>query len=202
MKEERAIQFPKGPAKKSWNYDSKIAQSIATNIWQTSPMRGDIPTFRRLNVLGDILGDRLRAEVRETLGATYSPFAGAGGSDALDGVGYIIAQSMGQAKDLEILHKSMIELADKLAKEGASQDELDRALKPLNATLEKTKRENSYWLNTVLARCQEDPERLDLARNREKDYASIKLEEINALAKKFLSKDKVLSVTIESESAE
>lgn len=199
MDKARAIKFPQGPAEKTWTYDSKIPQGIATNIWQTSQMRGDIATFRRLNVLGDILGDRLRAEVREKLGASYSPNAGASGSDALDGVGYLIAQSIGQPKDIELLHKSMIALADKLAKEGATQDELDRSIKPLMTSLEKTKRDNGYWLNTVMARSQSDPERLDLARSRDKDYASITLKEINTLAKKYLSKDKVLSVTIQSE---
>jgi len=199
MKEARQIKFPAGPVEKTWTYDSKIPQSIATNIWQTTAMRGNIQTFRRLNVLGDILSDRLRKEVREKLGATYSPNAGASGSDALDGVGYLISQSVGQPKDLKLLHQSMIAEADKLAKEGATQDELDRALKPLLGNLEKTHRDNGYWLGTVMARCQEDPSRLDLARNRDQDYASITLEEINALAKKYLPKDKVLSATIKPE---
>ncbi len=153
-------------------------------------------------MLGDILGDRLRAEVREKLGASYSPNAGASGSDALDGVGYIMTQSIGQPKDLELLHKSMVSLADKLAKEGATPDELERSLKPLLSSLEKTKRDNGYWLNTVMSRCQEDPKRLDLARNRDTDYKTITLAEINDLAKKFLSEDKVLSVTIQSETSQ
>ena len=202
MSKARSINFPDGPATKTWSYDSKIPQAIAINVWQATPMRGNIPTFRRLNVLGDILGDRLRAEVREKLGASYSPNAGASGSDALDGVGYLMTQSIGQPKDLELLHKSMVSLADKLAKEGATPDELERSLKPLLSSLEKTKRDNGYWLNTVMSRCQEDPKRLDLARNREKDYRSIKLEEINKLAKQYLTKDKVLSVTIQSASSE
>ena len=199
MDKARAIEFPEGPTKKTWTYDSKIPQGIATNIWETVPMRGDIPTFRRLNVLSDILGDRLRAEVREKLGATYSPNTGASGSDSMEGVGYLIAQSIGQPKDLELLHKSMIAQADQLSEEGATQDELERALKPLLGSLEKSKRDNAYWLNTVMARCQEDPERLEFARKRDTDYASMTLEEINELAKKYLSKNKVLSVTIRSE---
>lgn len=202
LKAERVIKFATGPAKKTWNYESKIPSTMAINIWKTLPMRGNPRTFRRLNVLGSVLRDRLRAEVREKLGATYSPGAGAAGSDALSGVGYIIAQSVGQPKDLALLHTSIINLADKLAKEGASQDELDRTLKPLVASLEKTKRDNGYWLNTVMAQCQENPNRLELARTRDQDYKSIKLGEINALAKKYLSKDKVLSLTIQPEKAE
>ena len=65
--------------------------------------------------------------------------------------------------------------------------------------LEKSQRDNGYWLGTVLSRCQEAPERLELARKRDRDYASIKLAEINELAKKHLTKDKVLTVTIQAE---
>ncbi len=202
MKKERTIKFVTGPVKKTWTYESKIPSTMAINVWKTLPMRGNPNTFRRMNVLGDILGDRLRTEVREKLGATYSPGAGAAGSDSLSGVGYLIAQSVGQPKDLKLLHESIINQADKLAKEGASQDELDRVLTPMAAMLEKSKRDNGYWLNVVMSRCQEDPKRLELARTREQDYKSIKLAEINALAEKYLGKEKVLSLTIEPEKAE
>jgi cobalamin biosynthesis protein CbiG len=50
----------------------------------------------------------------------------------------------------------------------------------------------------VLSSCQEKPEVLDLARDRSKDYASITLEEINALAKKYLVNEGTFSVTIQS----
>jgi hypothetical protein len=47
-----------------------------------------------------------------------------------------------------------------------------------------------------MSQSQADPVRLELARNREADYRSITLEEINALAKKHLSRDKALEVKI------
>jgi len=202
MKEARAIQFPKAPAEKTWTYDSKIPQGIASSFWKTVPMRGNPRTIRRLNVLADILGDRLREEIREKLGASYSPGAGVGGSDVLDGMGFLMTQSIGKPEDLPLLLDSMTSLAAKLAVEGATQDELDRSLKPLLSQLEKTKRDNGYWLDTVMSRCQEDPQRLDLARNRDQDYASITLGEINALAKKYLTKENALRVSIKPEAKE
>jgi predicted Zn-dependent peptidase len=47
-----------------------------------------------------------------------------------------------------------------------------------------------------MSQSQSDPKRLDLARNRDADYRSITLEEINALAKKYLSRDNALEVKI------
>ncbi|MEX1115009.1 MAG: insulinase family protein [Akkermansiaceae bacterium] len=193
---ERKIQFPNAPAAKTFTYESKISQAIASTIWQTSGVRGNQKEFRRLNLIGDIYGDRLREEIREKLGASYSPNAGASGSDALDGVGYIIGQSVGTPQDLELLLKTMRDLADEFASQGATADELDRAVKPLLGQLKKSLRDNTYWLTTVMSQSQQDPARLDLARSRDADYRSITLAEINALAKKYLTAGNALLVSI------
>ena len=192
----RQINFPEAPASKTFTYDTKIPQAIAIAIWKTKGLRGNQPEFRRLNILASILGDRLREEIREKLGASYSPNAGADGSDALDDMGYIAAQSVGKPEDLDRLLDTMRQLADDLAQNGATADELDRALKPALGILEKSLRDNGYWLNTVMSQSQADPKRLDLARNRNADYRSITLEEINTLAKKYLSRDNTLEVKI------
>jgi zinc protease len=90
----------------------------------------------------------------------------------------------------------MRDLADEFAREGATEDELDRALKPLLGQLEKSLRDNTYWLNTVMSQSQQDPVRLELARTRDADYRSITLAEINALAKKYLTPGNAMLVSI------
>lgn len=192
----RKIRFPKAPASTTFTYDSKVSQGIATIIWKTSGIRGNQKEFRRLNLLGEIYGDRLREEIREKLGASYSPNAGATGSEAMDDFGYLIGQSVGKPEDLEKLLSTMRDLADKLATTGATADELDRALKPTLGQLEKSLRDNTYWLETVMSRCQSDPNRLDLARERDSDYRSITLSDINALAKSYLSPGNALLISI------
>ena len=114
----------------------------------------------------------------------------------LEGVGYIIGQSVGKPEDLDLLLKTMRDLADNFANTGATADELDRALKPTLGQLDKSLRDNSYWLNTVMSQTQSDPKRLDLARGRDADYRSITLAEINALAKKYLKAENALLVSI------
>jgi zinc protease len=90
----------------------------------------------------------------------------------------------------------MTQIANELAEKGATQDELDRSLAPLLSSLEKSLRDNSYWLNAVLSQSQSDPNRLDLARERDADYRSINLEEINSLAKKYLPASNLHKVSI------
>ncbi|MEY3897290.1 MAG: hypothetical protein RLZZ214_2811, partial [Verrucomicrobiota bacterium] len=196
LPDARKIKFPNAPAAKVFTYDSKISQAVATTLWKTVGIRGNQKEFRRLNILGEIYGDRLREEIREKLGASYSPNAGASGSDALEGVGYIIGQSIGKPEDLDLLLKTMRDLADHFANSGATADELDRAIKPTLGQLEKSLRDNSYWLGTVMSQSQSDPKRLDFARGRDADYRSITLAEINALAKKYLKAENALLVSI------
>lgn len=196
LPEARKVKFPNAPAIQSFSYQSKIPQAVALVIWKTDGLRGRMKEFRRLNLLGQILGDRLREEVREKLGASYGPDAAASGSDALESFSYLVAQSIGKPDDLKTLLDTMRSQAELLSTSGASQDELDRALKPTLGQLEKTRRDNAYWLNTVLAQSQADPARLDLARNRDADYRSISLSEINTLARKYLTPDRALLVSI------
>ena len=196
LPDARKVKFPNAPASKAFTYDSKIPQGVAFTIWKTAGLRGNIREFRRLNILAEILGDRLREEIREKLGASYSPSAGADGSDALDDMGYLIAQSIGKPEDLPKLLETMSTQADELATNGATDDELDRAIKPTLGMLAKSLRDNGYWLNTVLAQSQSEPERLDLARSRDADYRSITLPEINTLAKKYLAGENARLVSI------
>ena len=192
----RKVNFPKAPAATTFTYDSKIAQASAVTIWKTTGIRGNQKLFRRFNILAEIYGDRLREEIREKLGASYSPSAGATGSDAFEGVGYVMGESVGKPEDLELLLKTMRDLADEFAKTGATADELDRALEPTFGQLAKSLRDNKYWLSTVMSQCQLDPKRLDLARTRDADYHSINLAEINALAKKYLIAENALLISI------
>jgi zinc protease len=197
----RVVKTPDAPARRDETYDSKVAQAVAMVNWKTKGLRDNTKESRRLNILSEILSDRLREEIREKLGASYSPNAGVDGSDALEQYGFISAMSVGKAEDLEKLLEVIITIGDELATKGATADELDRALKPALAAMDKTLRDNSYWLSTVMMRCQEKPEILELARNRKTDYESINLDELNALAKQYLAKDKALKITIQSKSA-
>ena len=192
----RKVDFPEPPSDKTFSYESKIPQAAATAVWKTDGMRGNIPEVRRLNVLSEIYGDRLREEIREKLGASYSPNAAVGGSDALEGMGYLIGQSIGKPDDIPLLLTTMETIAKELSEKGATQDELNRALAPTLSNLEKTLRDNSYWLSTVLSQSQADPEKLQLARSRDKDYRSITLKDINALAKKYYTPGNLHKISI------
>jgi zinc protease len=196
LADARKVLFPNAPAEKTFTYQSKIPQAVAFTIWKTAGLRNNQKEFRRLNLLAEIYQDRLREEIREKLGASYSPNGAATGSDALEGYGFILGQAVGKVPDVPLLLKTMRELADQLAIKGVSADDLDRAIKPTLSQIEKAKRDNKYWLGTVMAQSQLDPKRLDLIRGRDADLKSITAAEINALAKKYLKAENALLIGI------
>ena len=195
----RKVTFPDIPQTKSLSYESKIPQGRAIVIWKTKGPRGNEEHFRRLQLLSDILGDRLREEIREKLGASYSPQAGASGSMALDDLGYLITLSVGTPEDVGKLSEVSVALASELAENGATEDELDRARKPALANVEKSLRNNGYWLGNVLSSGKPYQRRLELAKSRRSDIESITLEEINRLAAEYLKPGNAIRVNIQSE---
>ena len=176
-------------------YQSKIPKALNMVVWPTADRR-DIKLSRRLNVLGEVLGDRLRVKIREEMGEAYSPQAGAQASDTWKDFGNIMAISPGvPEKSTEVITK-IIAIADDLAANGATEEETGRALKPLLTNIEQQRRTNSYWLETVLGSSQSKPEVLDWAREMQADYASIKPEEISALAAKYLKADRARTILV------
>lgn len=70
---------------------------------------------------------------------------------------------------------------------------------PQVTSIEEMRRTNRYWMGSILESSQEYPERLDWSRSFVDDYKNITVEEVNALAKKFLSSESMVAVVIKSE---
>ena len=189
------IEFPPTPGENSFSYVSKIEKAAAVVQWRIPGMDDNIQEIRRLNILASILSDRMRKKIREELGASYSPSAGALPSSGFD-YGVLSARSIGKPEDCEPVARIILEIGEELANNGTTADEVDRAVQPVLGQLEETLRDNSYWLNTVLAQSQEQPQRLDWARQRDQDYANVTPEDINALAKVYLPSSNALKITL------
>ena len=195
--EDRTLTIAETPTKKTFTYQSEIEKAIAIVLWKADDATDrNLKKVRRAGIVADILDERMRVELREKLGEAYSPFARASLSQTFKNKGSIMAYSPGNPANTEKVGNIIIRLADALAKEGATQDELDRSLKPKLGLLEKSLRQNSYWLNTVLDRSQAYPDKIEASRTRDADYASMTLAEINSLAKKFCVKENSARISI------
>lgn len=194
LDELRKVSFPSRPFTKDFGIDTQIPKGLVAVYWPTADGM-DIHRARRLNLLGEVLSDRLRVKVREQLGSTYSPTVGSTASDVLPGYGYIAAIVIVDPAKTKEIEDVVVAVAADISTNGASQDELDRAKNPTLTSIRETERTNGYWL-TVLGRAQERPEVLDWARNRRADFESISKADIDALAKAYLGADRASRVII------
>ena len=181
--EERLVSFPEAGSK-VFTFESEIPKAMAVIHWPTT----------------DIYDIELRVKVREELGDAYSPFAHNLPSDTWTDYGYLFASVTVAPDQAEAVTQVVAQIADDLATgEDITEDELDRAKKPQVTSIEEMRRTNRYWMGSVLESCQEHPERLDWSRSFVDDYKNITVEEVNALAKEFLSSESMVAVVIKPE---
>ncbi len=152
----------------------------------------DYHTTRKLHILCDILVDRLRVKIREELGATYSPQKLLWGSSVWPSFGYFAVEvetSPAMAgKVATIIHRT----ATDLAAGGITQDEFERAIAPVEASLEKDLRENNYWTD-LLSRIQKSPDCLNWPLTRNQDYRGMTRQDVEDVARRFLGPPRVFT---------
>lgn len=191
----RDVKFPTEPKQKEFRFTTEIERAYSLTYWPTTDMK-DIQRTRRLALLGQILDDRLRLKVREELGESYSPASYHVPSDTFPGYGYMTAMVTLKPDHVAKVGPIVAKLGDDLASGSISDDEFERAKKPQLTQLEQMRRDNRYWIQNVLRCCQEHPERLDWSRSLVNDFASIKREDLEALAKEYLSGSRAVNIGI------
>lgn len=184
---ERQVMIPPQPTTQSFAVRTEDPRGIVDLRWPATDQRKDIHLARRLELLAAILSDRLRIAIREKMGDSYAPRAGADLSQTFTGYGFIEAGATIAPNRAQAVAAAIRDVAADLAKNGLTADELERARKPLMTRLRRSLRYNFYWLNEVLASAQESPERLEWARDRIADYESITAQQLGALAAQYLA---------------
>jgi zinc protease len=170
-------------------------RALALVYWPTTG-QGDPRTEIGLDLVADILGDRLLREVREREGATYSPEAHSDMSLALPGYGRIGAALDVAAGDAPRLGRLIGEVAAGMRAGGITPDEFDRALQPRLARAKQALQDNAYWLQGVLLRAQRFPQVLDNARSLVADHEGQTLASVQALATRYLDPARALTVLV------
>ncbi|MEA1946475.1 MAG: insulinase family protein [Thermodesulfobacteriota bacterium] len=192
--EPRWPEFPVGLFRKI-SVVTKIPKGMVIVAYPTEDL-WNISRTRRLSVLADIVSDRLREQIREKLGSAYATFAFNRPSRAYPEYGVFQAGVYINPEEASMLVNKVKKIVSGLAADGATQDELRRALFPTLTSIKEMMRKNSYWLNTVLTGSKKHPQQLDWSRTIMKDYASITKEEVSNIAKKYLDNGKAAIIIV------
>ncbi len=192
--ESRWPEFPVGQFRKI-SVVTKIPKGMVIVAYPTEDL-WNISRTRRLSVLADIVSDRLREQIREKLGSAYSTFTFNRPSRAYPEYGVFQAGVYINPEEANMLVNKVKKIVSGLAADGATQDELRRALFPTLTSIKEMMRKNSYWLNTVLTGSKKHPQQLDWSRTIMNDYASITKEEVSNIAKKYLDNGKAATIIV------
>ncbi len=182
---------------KTFTFESQVKKGLVNVSWPYDAMR-DITKTRTGNLLGEVLSDRLRVEIREKEGDAYSPQAGFSDSNFWIDDGGVTAVILVDPAKAKKLTQRLMEIGADLAENGVTKEELDRAREPIIAQIRQARRTNGYWLGTVLSDSQRTPEVLDWARSIETGYSAVTVDQVSALAKEVLEKDKAIELIIKT----
>lgn len=149
--------------------------------WPVPPAR-ESRADHQMELLADVLRNRLMAHVRGELGATYASSCQVWRSELQQETGYLIAALTCEPTDNERIATTSRAIADALARDGVTAEEFERARQPRLQSARVQLRTNSYWLGSTVAAAQSRPDRLDWPRNRIAELESITAAELSELA--------------------
>jgi len=156
----------------------------------------NIPQTRRLVILGEVFSERLRENIREKLGASYTTYAYNRSSRTYKGYGLFQAIAMVDPAENKSVIREIKKISSDMIAGGITADEMKRALDPVVTSLKDLKRTNRYWLSSVLIGLKKYPQQLDWCRTIMQDYESINEKELKSLAEKFLDNQKAAIIVI------
>jgi zinc protease len=195
--ERRVAPAPKAGLKQTHAIETQIEKSLVILAFPTTDGI-EMERRRKLEVLNRVVMDRLRVEVREKLGAAYSPGSMTQTSTVNPGVGMLMMQAMSDPENVDTLLQACLGVADSLATDGVTDEEMDRLREPILNRRRDAKRTNGYWLR-ALGRAQSDDAHLDNVRTGDAFYESVKAADITPLAKQYLPGDRASILVVNPE---
>ena len=179
---------------------TEIPQAYVAVAWPTDDF-WDVRRTRRLLLLSRVFSDRMRRTIREEAGQSYSQYAYHEASLAYPGYGLFHAAAEVDPEEAEIVIAAIKAMAADLAKNGVTDEEVERAREPILTGIGEMVRTNDYWLRSVLSGCREHPQRLEWSRHLAEDYRSMTAGDLTRLARQYLDNTRSVTITIRPEEA-
>src|SRR6185295_303220 len=128
-------------------HSGEANQALASVYWPVAiDPDADPQAARVMAILASVMRLKVTAEIREALGATYSPSANASLSSLYPGFGFVTAGAEVKPEDADPVIKALEKIAASLRAGEISDDEFSRAVTPSLEILPQNATSNSYWL--------------------------------------------------------
>ena len=161
-------------------------QAAALMVWPTGGGVANIRESRQLEILTQIIQNRILDAMREKLGESYSPQVANDWPIDLDSGGTIFALSQMQPKAVPEFFAAADKIAGDLAINPVTQDELDRVTEPLKQQLTRASTSSAFFM-FLLEGATIDPRRYSTMRGMMGDFTETTPAAMQALARKYLT---------------
>ena len=201
--EARTRQFTQNRSPRVLHHKGEADQAIVEFYWPTTD-DADYREDVRLRLLAELLQIKVTDQIREQLGASYSPVARSFTSSIYPGYGYIQISTNVASGDVDKVSEAVRHIAAELSAPAPlagspstpspiAADELARARTPILENIANSVKSNSAWLGVVDS-AQSKPAKLDRFRSGGTAFGKVSAEELLALARTYLAPDRALQV--------
>lgn len=162
-------------------------QAAAIIAWPTGGGSANVRESRQLEILSQILQNRVLNKLRETLGQSYSPQVANDWPVDLDGGGKIMVIAQLKPETVPAFFAAADAIAADLVAKPVSADELNLVTEPLKQQLSRAGTSSAFFMY-LMEGATSDPARFGTVRTVMNDYTVTTPEAMQALAKKYLNR--------------
>jgi len=164
-------------------------QAAAVIAWPTGGGEKGVHVSRQLQVLAQVMNNRLYDAMREKVGASYAPQVASTWPLDLPSGGYVAATVQLRPGDMDTFFAAADKIAADLAATPPTADELARVTEPLKQLVTRASTGNGFFMYQ-LSGAAFDPQKFTDLRSILADFTRITPEQVQVLAKTFLVKDR------------
>lgn len=189
------VHFPTTDLDRTYYHNGRADQSLSLVAWPLPDELSDSQRSRGLQVLAEILNARVFAQIRQQLGQAYDANATREQSVTFKDYGMMQVSGSVAAGQDGAFRDAVAAIVNDLQAHPVTQDELDRARKPLLERWEDQQKDNGHWIS-VVPHLVEDPARGQAELHKRDELLAVTPDMVMALAKAWLVDAKALHIKI------